>query len=177
MSLHDRVEAAFITMMHKYMYRLFVNPEKLLLSAGLKKGDKVLEVGFGPGFFTFPAAEIVGEKGLVHAIEINPIFVKKIKKKVEKIGSKNISVILENVTQTSLKDNSTNIAFFFGVFHNLTKIIDDVITEMYRILKPEGLMSIQKSAKPIDKHMNQITESGKFELVESKKRVVIFKKI
>ena len=61
MSIHDRVEAAFITLMHKYLYSLIVNPTKMLIAAGLKEGNIVLEVGFGPGFFTFPAADIVGE--------------------------------------------------------------------------------------------------------------------
>ncbi len=176
MSLHDRVEAASITLMHKYLYSLFVDPTEMLVSAGLKKGDKVLEVGFGPGFFTIPAADIVGKDGFIYAIEINPIFVKKVKRKIEKMDKNNIEIKLENVLQTSLDDNSIDVAFFFGVFHNLTAIIDELVKEMYRILKPGGLMSIQKSGRPMEKYLNQITKSGKFEVMEIKKRVILVKK-
>ena len=41
--------------MHGTMYSLFMKPEKLLIPAGLKENQKVLEVGCGPGFFTIPA--------------------------------------------------------------------------------------------------------------------------
>ena len=43
--------------------RNFTDPYKTLKAAGLKPGQKVLEIGCGPGFFTIPAAKIVGEKG------------------------------------------------------------------------------------------------------------------
>jgi ubiquinone/menaquinone biosynthesis C-methylase UbiE len=41
------------------------NPYKLLKAAGLEEGQKVIEVGCGPGFFTIPAARIVGDEGHV----------------------------------------------------------------------------------------------------------------
>lgn len=176
MSIHDRVEAAFITLMHKYLYSLIVNPTKMLIAAGLKEGNIVLEVGFGPGFFTFPAADIVGENGLVYAIEINPVFVKKVKRKVEKYSKKNIKVTLENVTKTSLDNYSVDVAFFFGIFHNMISILDQVVNEMYRILKPKGLMTIQKSRKNIDLYINQILKTDKFELLERKNQIVVLQK-
>ncbi len=176
MSTHDRVEAAFISLIHDYLIRLFVNADKMLLSAGIKKGDNVLEVGCGPGFFTLPAAEIVGEDGYVYANDINPIFIKKVEKKLRKSSTTNAQVMLEDVTKTSLENDSIDVAFFFGVFHNLTSILDEVFTEMHRILKPDGLIAIQKSGKPIEKYLPQITKDGKFEFLEQKERVILFKK-
>ena len=46
------------------------NPYKLLKAAGLEEGQKVIEVGCGPGFFTIPAARIVGDEGHVYAVEV-----------------------------------------------------------------------------------------------------------
>jgi len=82
MSLHDRIEFMFISIMHETLYGLFMKPEKLLVPAGIKKDQQVLEVGCGPGFFTIPAAEMVGEKGMVYAIDINPYAIKKVEKKI-----------------------------------------------------------------------------------------------
>ena len=39
---------------------IFRSPERLLVATGLGAGQSVPEVGGGPGFFTIPAAEIIG---------------------------------------------------------------------------------------------------------------------
>jgi len=46
----------------------FRDPYKLLRAAGLEQGQQVLEVGCGPGYFTIPAAEMVGDEGEVYAV-------------------------------------------------------------------------------------------------------------
>ena len=58
---------------------LVKNPYRILNTAGLKKGQQVLEVGCGPGFFTIPASRIVGEEGHVYAVDINPLAVARVK--------------------------------------------------------------------------------------------------
>jgi SAM-dependent methyltransferase len=60
-----------LSLMHDKPYSLFVNPYRFLYEAGIKAGQKVLEVGFGSGFFTILAAKIVGERGTVYALDIN----------------------------------------------------------------------------------------------------------
>ncbi len=177
MSLHDRVEFWFISFMHDTMYSLFMNAETLLIPAGLKEGDHVLEVGCGPGFFTIPAAEIVGDKGFIYAIDINPFAIRKVEKKIAKAGVKNVKTMIVDVTETTLKDSSIDIAFFFGVFHSLNSIIGRVILEMHRILKDEGIITIQKSGKSKDGLVDIITQNNKFKFLEEKKRMLVFQKI
>ena len=104
-----------------------MDAKDLLIPAGLKKGQKVLEVGCGPGFFTIPAAEIVGESGYVYAIDINPFAVKKVQKKLEKNKIQNALVTLEDIRKTSLEKDSIDLVFYFGVIHNLMNIFDEVI--------------------------------------------------
>ncbi len=43
--------------------RWLLPPEKTLQGADLRSGQTVLEVGCGTGFFTLPAAEMIGETG------------------------------------------------------------------------------------------------------------------
>src|SRR3989338_4846375 len=58
-----------------------INPRELLASTGLKAGYVFADVGCGPGFFTLPAAEIVGTKGSVHAIDTQQEMLDALKKR------------------------------------------------------------------------------------------------
>ncbi|MBD3193255.1 MAG: methyltransferase domain-containing protein [Candidatus Heimdallarchaeota archaeon] len=174
MSFRDRIEFWCISFMHDTMYGLFVNPETLLLPAGLKADQHVLEVGCGPGFFTIPAAEIVGQDGVVYAIDVNPFAIKKVEKKMAKKKVTNIKPILTDVKETGLPDNSIDLAFFFGVIHSLIESLDKTLLEMDRILKKDGIISIQKSWKNEENIVNLVEESGKFVLIENSKRIMKF---
>jgi predicted methyltransferase len=48
--------------------RKWYNPEALLESVGLRSGMFFMDVGCGDGFFTFLAAQAVGETGKVYAV-------------------------------------------------------------------------------------------------------------
>lgn len=60
----------------------------------LKENDKFLEIGTGSGYGAALAREIVGRGGLVVTIEINPITYQFAKKNLEKIGYRDIIIIL-----------------------------------------------------------------------------------
>ncbi len=177
MSLHDRIEFWCISFMHDTMYGLFMDADQLLIPAGLKADDKVLEVGCGPGFFTIPAAKIVGEKGLVYAIDINPFAIKKVEKKIEKSGVKNVKATLTDVAKTNLMDNSLDLAFIFGTIHSLMDILDSVNLELHRILRQEGTIAIQKSWKSKEDLIDEMTKNNLFKFIEEKKRLLIFRKV
>ena len=58
-----KLSHACIVLMHDNpLLRVILDPHKRLKEAGVPTGQTVLEVGCGPGFFTLPAAEIVGGK-------------------------------------------------------------------------------------------------------------------
>lgn len=60
----------------------------------LREGDKVLEVGFGSGILLAYIREIVGKKGKVIGIEINPETFKFGKRNLRRAGYKDIKLIL-----------------------------------------------------------------------------------
>jgi len=76
---HSNFAFWIISVMHDNpLLPIFRNPYRLLEVAGLKSGQKVLEVGCGPGFFTLPAAKIVGEEGYIYAVDVHPLAIKKV---------------------------------------------------------------------------------------------------
>lgn len=174
LSFRERIQFIGISFMHEAMYGLFMNAENLLLPAGVEKGQKILEVGCGPGFYTFPAAEIVGEEGVVFANDINPFAIKRVEKKISKKNVKNVKLLLEDVTKTSLPDDCIDLAFFFGVIRSLVNIIDDVILEMDRILTKDGIIAIQKAGISADDIVGLFEKSNRFKLIENTKRILKF---
>jgi 2-polyprenyl-3-methyl-5-hydroxy-6-metoxy-1,4-benzoquinol methylase len=80
---------------------IFRSPERLLKSAGLGTGQKVLEVGCGPGFFTIPAAEMVGGEGFIYAVDLHPLAIERVRKRIEKKGIRNVEPILSNSPSSS----------------------------------------------------------------------------
>jgi len=175
MSIYDRVHFRMVSFVHDTLYGFFVNPYKLLNSAGLKPGQKVLEIGCGPGFFTIPAAKIVGEKGSVYALDINPVAIKTMRRKIKEKGLKNVKVILADASETGLPEESVDVAFLFGVIHALDDV-DAVMQETHRVLKVKGVLSIQKPWWPEKKLLDAVTKNGLFSFKEKTGGVFKFEK-
>ena len=140
---HSKFAFKIISLMHHNpLLPYFRNPYKLLKAAGLKPGQKVLEVGCGPGFFTIPAAKIVGEEGVVYAADVHPLAIERAKGKIEREGMKNVKPMLANVSDTELPDRSIDLAFIFGLRY-IASELENAIAEMHRILKPRGVLSFE----------------------------------
>ena len=142
MSLTNRMHFRMMSLVHETLYGLFRDPYKVLNAAGLKPGQKVLEVGCGPGFFTIPAAKIVGEKGTVDALDISPLAVGRVQQKIEKEGVTNVKTILADAAQTGLPDQSFDLIFLFGFAHSVGDM-ENILTELHRLLKPAGILSTE----------------------------------
>lgn len=56
--------------------REWQDPAKIAKEIGIVKGIWVADLGCGPGFFTLPIASMVGENGVVYAVDANPIMLR-----------------------------------------------------------------------------------------------------
>jgi ubiquinone/menaquinone biosynthesis C-methylase UbiE len=165
-----------ISLMHDNpLLTLFKNAYKLLRTASLSPGQKVVEVGCGPGFFTIPAAEIVGEDGIVYAVDVNPRAVKRVEQKMRKHGVNNIKPILGNTANSGLEDSSIDLAFVFGLRY-IAGGLSDLISEMYRILKAGGILSFEKTTGSDDELVEDAARAG-FAKTEKRGRIFVFTKI
>jgi len=124
----------------------FKDPYNLLKAAGLRKGQKVVDVGCGPGYFTIAAAHIVGQEGLVYAIDINPFAVERVREKISKEAISNVVPLMANAANTGILEHSVDLAFMFGIRH-IAGGIREALYEMHRILKIEGFLAFQKPGR------------------------------
>ena len=150
------------------------NPHKLLKAAGLKEGRKVLEVGCGPGFFTIPAGEIVGNEGHVYAVDIHPRAVERVEEKIEKAALKNVTPMCVNASSTGLPGRSIDLAFVFGLRY-IAGGLDNLLIEMRRILRPEGMLSFEKT-RGSERELIEEVERGGFIYSDRQGRVLLFTK-
>jgi len=176
MSVCDRTHFGIIRFVHETLYGVFVNPQEWLGEAGLENGQRVLEVGSGPGFFTIPAAEIVGEGGRVYALDNNPFAVEHLRLKLKKKAVGNVEVLLEDAAKTGLPDGSLDLVFLFGVFHALQDQVDAVLDEIHRVLKAGGVLSI-RSGVAKEQVTRAVVRTGKFRALETKGKTVNFQRV
>ncbi len=114
----------------------------------MKEGQRVLEIGCGPGFFTVPAAEIVGSEGSVDAIDINPVTVNYVMKKVENSSIDNVTVGQADAAKTGFPAEEFDLIFVFGLARSKGGALDQIWKEANRVLEPDGTLSVEGRVNP-----------------------------
>ena len=151
------------------------NIKKEIMQSGIKKGNHVLDYGCGPGFCTFPAAEIVGSQGMIYALDIHPEAIKIIEKKIKKHKLKNIKSILTK-TGTGLPAESIDIVLLFNVIF-MIKNQESVIEELHRVLKKGGIISVVNNGLGSKFKNKQVAEKNLTELFCKKNKFIFSEKI
>ncbi len=109
----------------------------LLIGAGLREGMTVADIGCGPGFFTLPAAQIVGPAGRVFAIDISQEMLEAVREKAGAAGLRNIETALAEESTVPLADGAVRFALLAFVLHEAVQP-EAFAREVVRILTPGG---------------------------------------
>jgi ubiquinone/menaquinone biosynthesis C-methylase UbiE len=151
----------------------FFGPTKILQGAGIRPGMKVLEIGCGTGFFTVPAARMLGEQGSLIAMDMLSQSVETVAKKVQAAGINNVQVIKGDALDTKLEPESVDEIIIFGVIPAPMLPMDTLLLEMHRILRPGGVMAVWP---PSWVHQS-IVRSGRFRYVDKQNNVSNYQRI
>lgn len=117
---------------------------------------------------------MVGDEGIIHAIDVHPLAIKRVRKKIKRERIKNVTPILGNASDTGLPDRSTDLAFLFGLRY-IAGGLENVVSEMHRILKPEGVLSFEKTRGPEKELIEEVAKEG-FVYSGRKRRIFLFTK-
>lgn len=109
----------------------------------IQPGECVLELGPGPGAFTVSAAHKVGPDGKLIAVDIQPQMIAQVEKRAAKAGLVNVEPHVASAYELPVEDASVDRAFLVTV---LPEIPDRAraLAELYRVLKPGGLLSVSE---------------------------------
>jgi precorrin-6B methylase 2 len=113
------------------------NPKKLLAELKLKEGDVVADIGAGSGYYSFRMAKLVGEKGKVLAVDIQPEMLDMIKARSKKEKINNVEPVMGAEADPKLKPESVDVILLVDVYHEFAQPYE-MTEKMVASLKPGG---------------------------------------
>lgn len=119
---------------------------KIILSkARIGEGMKVADMGCGStGHFVFPASLMVGDKGLVYAIDILRTVLETIDRRIKFENAKNIITVWSNVEifkATKIESGSLDVALLVNTLYQSHKRVE-IIREAARMVKKGGRLVV-----------------------------------
>jgi len=131
--------ASFSWLVNNPIRRRYMRP--VLGRVGIRPGERVLELGPGPGAFTVLAARRAEPGGTLVAVDIQPQMIAQVERRLQAVGLTNVETHIASAYELPLEDESVDRAFLVTV---LPEIPDQgrALAELHRVLKPGGLISI-----------------------------------
>jgi thioredoxin reductase/SAM-dependent methyltransferase len=120
--------------------------ESMLRAAGVAAGQIVVDLGAGPGFFTLPAARLVGAGGHVYAVDVEPQMLDLCRRRAEEAGLTGIETVHSAESRIPLPDATADRVLIAFVLHEA----DDVaalLREAARLLRPDGEIAVAEWLK------------------------------
>src|SRR3990172_1791257 len=110
----------------------------------IERGDTVLELGPGPGYFTADAAEAVGPGGRLLCLDLQVGMLRLLQERLDGQRVDNACPVAADACRLPLPDASVDAAFLITV---LGEIPDRVtaLHELRRVLKPGGVLSFRET--------------------------------
>lgn len=109
--------------------------------AKIKKGDVVIDLGSGAGNDAFVARHEVGETGKVIGIDFTPAMIEKARTNAEVRGFNNVEFREGDIEKMPVTSNVADVIVSNCVL-NLVPNKNEVVKEIFRVLKPGGHFSI-----------------------------------
>lgn len=114
---------------------------KTLDRMDLQPGQRILEIGPGPGRLLIPAAERVQPDGEALGIDIQPGMIERLRERAERAKVPNLTAILGDATEPHVDEGTFDLVF---IVTTLGEIPDRsaALEESYKALKSGGVLSI-----------------------------------
>lgn len=111
----------------------------------LKPGGALLDMGCGAGAYTLALAEIVGDGGLVHAVDLWAAGMQRLREEIGRRGLQNVRPIVADIAKPlPLPGDSMDLILMATVLHDLEAgtVRDAALAEVRRLLKRHGIFAV-----------------------------------
>ena len=138
---HYPIPAFAVRFIDNPIRRLFQPPGDIVAWIDIREGMSVLEIGPGPGTFTFEAARRIGEQGNLFAIDIQPSIVSRLGHRLRVKGMTNVTPGVASAQELPFSDNAFDRVFMVGVLGEIPEKRTTLL-EVKRVLRNGGLLAI-----------------------------------
>jgi SAM-dependent methyltransferase len=93
-------------------------PDQVVKALDIRAGQTVCDVGAGPGYFSLRLARVVGPRGRVYAVDVEPRILGALRDRVEKAGLTNITPVLGLGTDPLLPPGVCDLMLIVDTYHH-----------------------------------------------------------
>lgn len=122
----------------------FLDPSALFTFFTVEEGMKIADFGAGSGYIAFKAAELVGKRGVVYALDIKKSIISHLDNEVRERNLTQVKPVwtnLELFNHNPIKESTIDIVLIVNMLFHSTKHTD-ILKEAYRTLKPGGILVV-----------------------------------
>ena len=137
--------------------------DELIRQLNLKPGSQVADIGCHEGYMTFKLSTVVGEKGLVYAVDVeqNKLDRLEINKKQAKV--KNVLAVKGDYDDPMLSVNSLDAVIVVDTYHEMDDH-DAILKHVMKALKPGGRLVLCEPIAEERRKMLRADQEKKHEL-------------
>ena len=155
------------------------DPERILKSAGVRRGMTVADLGCGSGFFTIPLGSMVGEAGKVFAVDSRPAAHERLRENLNSVTRSVVRTVQADVSKTSIPSGSVDAAFVSNLLHDIDDKAEFILE--VRRMKPTGRLVVvdwrrieMEFGPPLEirldeKSVRETLKAGGFEITDIRK--------
>ncbi|MCL1805780.1 MAG: class I SAM-dependent methyltransferase [Clostridiales bacterium] len=142
---------------------------------GMEPGQTVVDYGCGPGRYTVEMARIVGAGGKVVAVDLVEMALEETQRKLDAGGFHNCELKLAHGYDSGIEDNTADVVFAIDMFHHISDA-NAFLREVYRIAKPDGLLTLSGGHMTRKTVKAKIAASGIWDIAEERREYIAYKK-
>lgn len=133
--------------------------------SGVRRGQRVLDLGGGTGDLTAKFSRIVGDSGQVILADINNSMLKVGRSKLRDSGIVgNVGYVQANAEELPFPDDYFDCITISFCLRNVTDK-EKALRSMYRVLKPGGRLLVLEFSKPILEPLSKVYDAYSFHLL------------
>jgi ubiquinone/menaquinone biosynthesis C-methylase UbiE len=150
---------------------LIISKDKKLDPFHIQKSQTVVDYGSGTGRYISQASELVGDEGLVYAVDIHELAVRSAFRMIKKHNLKNVRPVLTDGKTVNIPSQTADIIYALDMFH-MVKNTQPFLQELNRIMKPGGTLFLEDGHQPRSLTREKVLSSECWVILEETKTFI-----
>ena len=113
------------------------------------------------------ASELVGEKGIVYAVDIHELAIESVNRKIKKFKLKNVIPVVTIGYTCDIESEKVDLIYALDMFH-MIKDPTPFLTELHRLLKKGGILILEDGHQSRENSKKKIENSNLWDILEEK---------